>query len=162
MLNGAVGQEIERKFLVVSNAWRGLSPGVEVCQGYLSVDPARTVRVRIAGGRGFLTVKGLAEGCSRPEFEYPIPVSDASELLALCAVPPVEKTRFEVPHAARTWQVDEFRGDNRGLVLAEIELVSGAEELDLPAWVGAEVTSDPRYQNSSLALRPFAGWGLAG
>lgn len=160
-LNGFMAREIERKFLVVSPAWRGQDEGVSIRQGYLSADPARTVRVRLAGGAGFLTIKGLAEGIVRPEFEYPIPPSDARALLDLCAHPVVEKTRHEVLHVGKMWQVDEFHGANRGLVLAEIELESADEAVELPSWIGTEVTGDSRYQNSSLSVRPFASWGDA-
>lgn len=156
---GFMACEIERKFLVVSQAWRGRDEGVSIRQGYLSADPARTVRVRLAGGEAFLTIKGLAEGIVCPEFEYPIPPADARALLELCAHPVVEKTRHEVLHAGKIWQVDEFHGANRGLVVAEIELESADEEVELPPWVGTEVTEDPRYQNSSLSVRPFAAWG---
>jgi len=156
-----MGREIERKFLVVSPAWRGQDEGVAIRQGYLSVDPARTVRVRLAGEEAFLTIKGLADGIVRPEFEYRIPAADAHALLALCPHPVVEKTRREVPHAGNIWQVDEFHGANRGLVMAEIELESAGETVELPSWVGAEVTGDPRYQNSSLSVRPFSSWGDA-
>lgn len=158
---GVMACEIERKFLVVSPAWRGQDEGVSIRQGYLSIDPARTVRVRLAGETAFLTIKGLAEGIVRPEFEYPIPTADAHALLELCPHPVVEKTRHEVPHAGKIWQVDEFHGANRGLVLAEIELESADEAVELPSWVGTEVTGDPRYQNSSLSVRPFASWGDA-
>jgi CYTH domain-containing protein len=155
---GSVGREIERKFLVVSDAWRTAVAGVLLRQGYLCLDPDRTVRVRVAGGEGFLTIKGRGAGCTRPEFEYAIPLADAEELLGLCQLPPVEKTRFEVIHAGRVWQVDEFHGANRGLVVAEVELESADDEVERPAWAGEEVTSDRRYLNSSLAVRPFVRW----
>jgi CYTH domain-containing protein len=150
--------EIERKFLVSSDAWRGHAVGVIYRQGYLSTVPERTVRVRIAGTDAFLTVKGLTTNNSRLEFEYFIPLADAEQLLALCEGPLVEKTRFEIPHAGRTWQVDEYLGDNRGLIIAEVELSSATDEVVAPDWIGREVSGDARYYNSSLASKPFSRW----
>jgi CYTH domain-containing protein len=148
--------EIERKFLVKDDAWRDGGPGQRFCQGYLSQSGGVTVRVRRAGPRAFLTIKGRGNGLVRPEFEYPIPVEEAEELLhSLCQRPLIEKTRHEVPHAGRVWHVDEFGGRNAGLVLAEIELEHPSAEVALPPWVGAEVTTDPRYRNSELVNRPM-------
>jgi adenylate cyclase len=151
-------REIERKFLLKSDSWRGTADGVSYRQGYLSSVPEHTVRVRIAGNEAFLTVKGLTTRNSRLEFEYSIPLADAEQLLDLCDGPLVEKTRFEIPYAGKTWQVDEYLGDNRGLVLAEVELTNENERLDLPDWIGAEVSGDPRYYNSNLAITPFRSW----
>ncbi|EDY18472.1 adenylate cyclase [Chthoniobacter flavus Ellin428] len=151
-------REIERKFLLKSDAWRGRVTGVTYRQGYLSTVPERTVRVRIAGDHAYLTVKGITTRHSRSEFEYPVPVADAEQMLALCEGPLVEKARYEIPHAGKTWQVDEYHGDNRGLILAEIELTSEDEKFELPEWIGDEVSGDARYYNSNLARNPFAAW----
>ncbi len=154
-----MGLEIERKFLVTSNAWRLSAPGVRYRQGYLSSRDACTVRVRVAGEQAFLTLKGKAEGIARPEFEYEIPVSDAEAILsALCPGPLIDKTRHLVLHAGHSWEIDVFHGDNAGLVLAELELERPDELFEKPAWLGLEVTSDPRYQNARLAERPFQRW----
>lgn len=154
-----MGIEIERKFLVRGDGWRSGAAGQEIRQGYLCFDPDRTVRVRLSGNQGYLTVKGRARGLVRAEFEYPIPGPDAQALLDhLCVAPLVEKTRYRVTHAGRVWEVDEFWGENRGLVLAEVELADPAEKLDLPDWAGEEVTRDPRYANANLARNPFRRW----
>jgi len=153
-----MAREIERKFLLKSDAWRSRVGGVTYRQGYLSTVPERTVRVRLAGAHAFLTVKGITKGHSRLEFEYPVPVADAEEMLALCEGPLVEKTRYEIPHAGKTWQVDEYHGDNHGLILAEIELTSEDEKFEVPEWIGTEVSGDSRYYNSNLARNPFASW----
>lgn len=152
-----VAVEIERKFLVTGDAWRNGS-GVLYRQGYLNRDKGRTVRVRIAGDAAFLTIKGQSVGATRAEFEYPIPVADAQALLALCDGPLIEKTRYLVLHAGHQWEVDEFAGDNAGLVVAELELASEDEAFDSPAWLGEEVTHDARYFNSNLATHPYRSW----
>jgi adenylate cyclase len=152
--------EIERKFLVNGRAWRQ-GAGVAYCQGYLNRDPERTVRVRIAGDRAFLTIKGSAKGAkgiSRPEFEYEIPVSDAEQLLPLCDGHLIQKVRYIVTHGGNTWEVDEFHGDNEGLVIAEIELASEDQPFERPGWVGQEVSDDPRYFNANLVADPFVNW----
>lgn len=149
--------EIERKFLVTGDAWR-TAPAVFYSQGYLNRDKARTVRVRIADDEAFLTIKGQSVGASRAEFEYLIPLADARELLALCEQPLIEKYRRKILHAGFVWEVDEFIGDNLGLVVAEIELTSEGCAFDKPDWVGAEVTSDSRYFNSNLSRHPFSQW----
>ncbi|MFN2370316.1 MAG: CYTH domain-containing protein, partial [Candidatus Krumholzibacteriia bacterium] len=131
-----MGIEIERKYLVTGDAWRALGPGVPYRQGYLCTDRERVVRVRTMGQRAALTVKGLPVGATRPEFEYPIPVDDARRLLELCLQPIIEKTRYTVQAAGRTWEVDEFHGANAGLVVAECELEAADQPLRLPAWVG--------------------------
>lgn len=150
--------EIERKFLVTGTDWRTAEP-LRIAQGYLNRDKQRTVRVRIAGAQAFLTVKGVSTGASRLEFEYGIPVPDAEALLGLCDGPLVEKWRHRVTHAGLLWEVDEFLGENAGLVVAEVELSSEAQVIALPAWVGAEVTHDSRYFNSNLASQPYRRWG---
>ncbi len=149
--------EIERKFLVTGDAWRN-DGGVLYRQGYLNRDKMRTVRIRIAGDAAFLTIKGKSTGASRAEFEYPVPMDDAQALLALCDGPLIEKTRYIVLHAGHRWEVDEFAGDNAGLVVAELELSAEDEAFDAPAWLGAEVTHDARYFNSNLASQPFCTW----
>ncbi len=154
-----MGIEIERKFLVTGDGWR---PQVTVqtrfSQGYLSRDPALTVRVRIAGDQAFLTIKGATTGATRAEFEYPVPLTDAQQLLALCDGPPVDKVRHLCPHEGMTWEVDEFLGANAGLVVAEIELQSEAQTFARPAWLGDEVTGDGRYVNANLTAHPFSRW----
>jgi len=152
--------EIERKFLVNGDTWRGLGPGARYRQGYLSVEPGRTVRVRLADDSAWLTIKGRSEGMARAEYEYPIPVADAAEMLdTLCIHPLIEKVRYCIEHAGHTWEVDEFSGDNTGLVLAEVELAAADEAVELPAWAGREVTDDQRYYNASLQLHPYREWG---
>ena len=152
-----MGIEIERKFLVVGDDWRS-APAVPYAQGYLNRDKQRTVRVRIAQDAAWLTVKGISTGAARAEFEYAIPVADAGQLLALCDGPVVRKTRRVVEHAGAKWEIDEFEGDNAGLVVAEIELASEDAAFEPPPWLGAEVTHDPRYFNSSLATAPYRTW----
>jgi len=149
--------EIERKFLVQGTAWRQGDP-VRIRQGYLNRDKERTVRVRIAGSRAYLTIKGLPQGAARPEFEYEIPLHDGETLLTLCDGPPLEKNRYTLQHAGATWEIDEFLGGNAGLVIAEIELADERQEFQRPSWLSAEVTGDPRYFNSSLIAAPFRTW----
>lgn len=157
-----MGREIERKFLVTSDAWRGAGPGTSIRQGYLSLDPERTVRIRTAGDQAWITIKGLTQGAARDEFEYAIPLKDADAMLDRLRVGPVlEKTRTRVPFGGRTWEVDEFRGENAGLVVAELELDAEDATVALPPWVGREVTRDPRYYNSHLAMNPWSRWGKA-
>ncbi len=156
-----MAQEIERKFLVRSDAWRADASAVRIRQGYLSASAARSVRVRTAGARATLAVKGAKTGPRVLEFEYPIPRRDALEMLdRLCRRPLIDKTRHRIRGpGGRLWEVDEFHAENAGLVVAEIELSHGKEEFARPDWLGAEVTDDPRYLNANLAERPFATWG---
>jgi len=155
-----MGIEIERKFLVSGEGWRQPAEGqTRLSQGYLSRDPARTVRVRLAGERAFLTIKGATQGAARAEFEYEIPPADAQALLALCDGPVVDKIRHLCRHEGMTWEVDEFLGANAGLVVAEIELQSEGQAFARPAWLAAEVTGDARYVNANLAVKPFTSWG---
>ena len=149
--------EIERKFLVRGNDWRQGRP-LRISQGYLNRDKARSVRIRIAESRAYLTIKGPSQGASRAEYEYEIPRHDAEELMALCEGRPLEKNRYTVPHAGVTWEVDEFLGVNAGLVIAEIELAHEEQAFQRPAWVSTEVTHDPRYFNSSLIADPYSAW----
>lgn len=150
--------EIERKFLVDGTRWQPNTAGVRYRQGYLCPGAGITVRVRVAGSQAFLTVKGPCSGYARAEYEYPVPVADAEAMLAdLCQKPLIEKIRYRIEHAGHTWEVDVFLGDNTGLILAEIELESEATDFALPAWVGKEVSGDPRYFNSALAHTPQPG-----
>lgn len=154
-----MGEEIERKFLVIDDRWRRLATGVRYRQGFLSTEPERTVRVRVAGSSGWLTIKGLSVGARREEFEYSIPVADAERMLdALCKRPLIEKTRYTLNVGAHTWEIDVFEGENEGLVVAEVELETEDEELERPEWLGEEVTDDPRYFNSSLVAKPYRSW----
>ena len=149
--------EIERKFLVIGDAWRS-APSLLIRQGYLNRDPQRTVRVRTSDDQAWVTVKGLTRGATRAEFEYPIPVGDAESLLELCEKPILEKRRYMIRHGSQIWEVDEFLGDNAGLVVAEAEVEHEGTDLELPPWIGDEVTSEPRYYNSSLSIKPFKDW----
>ena len=149
--------EIERKFLVLGEGWR-TGGGVRFTQGYLNRDPQRTVRVRVAGGQGWLTIKGVTHGATRLEFEYPIALADAQALLALCDGPLIDKTRHTQTLSGSVWEVDEFHGDNAGLVVAEIELTHEAQPFERPDWLGEEVTHDARYFNSALAAHPYRSW----
>ncbi|KAF6000765.1 hypothetical protein F1559_003234 [Cyanidiococcus yangmingshanensis] len=159
-------QEIERKFLVEADAIRCLlqqSQGTHYAQGYLCAEPDRTVRVRIAGHEAFLTVKGRTRGYTRAEYEYPIPLRDAEELLeTLCPPPLVEKVRYRIPASepGLVWEIDEFLGDNAPLILAEIELPTEDTSFERPGWLGQEVTDDERYYNASLQRHPYRLWGL--
>lgn len=155
-----MGTEIERKFLVTGEGWRPGAQGQLYRQGFLSTEIGRTVRVRVAGAKGYLTIKGIRVGLRRAEFEYEIPLMDAEQMLAdLCRKPLIEKTRYQVRHDGLLWEVDEFHGENAGLVLAEVELEDEAQPVALPAWVGDEVSKDHRYTNSYLSLHPFSTWG---
>jgi adenylate cyclase len=149
--------EIERKFLVEGAGWRQ-GDSVRLRQGYLNRDSRRTVRVRLAGAKAFLTVKGVPQGVTRAEFEYEIPVADAEQMLKLSDGPIVEKNRHVIVHDGSKWEVDEFLGDNAGLVVAEIELTSEDQPFSRPPWLGREVTRDPRYSNSNLAAHPYKQW----
>lgn len=156
--------EVERKFLVTSDDWRAGAKGDRFSQGYLAICDESTVRIRLAGDKAFITVKGPTTGMSRPEFEYPIPVEDARTMLRdLCVQPLIEKTRYDVAFGGKLWSVDEFDGENAGLVVAEVELAHPEEHVPLPPWVGEEVTDDPRYRNSALVSPAApAGAGRAG
>jgi CYTH domain-containing protein len=150
--------EIERKFLVLNDKWRHNATGINYSQGYLSTYPGTTIRVRTQGEKAFLTIKSRSQGISRSEFEYEIPLKEALELQSLCSAPLVKKTRYQICHKNKIWEVDEFHGDNEGLVIAEIELNDPKELITLPPWVGEEVSCDQRYFNSNLALHPFTKW----
>ena len=151
--------EIERKFLLSTDAWRALGVPVRYTQGYLSRAPGRTVRVRLAGDHAFVTIKGPARNLARAEFEYEVPVDDARYMLEhLCERPLIDKERRRIPVGAHVFEVDEFFGENAGLVVAEVELRDANEPFERPAWLGVEVTSDMRYSNSSLVSLPYSQW----
>ena len=151
--------EIERKFLLKNDSWRDNVIRSHVLkQGYLASSPLPTVRVRTSDDKAFLTIKGRTEGISRVEFEYEIPSDEAIEMLKLSAQTPIEKTRYIVQANGHTWEIDVFEGSNAGLVLAEVELDSEDEKIELPDWIDIEVTSDPRYYNSALSKAPFSTW----
>jgi len=154
--------EIERKFLLKNQQWRTLTDDSRLIrQGYLSDQPERTVRVRVAGEQAWLTVKGKTKGIARLELEYPIPVAEAMQLLdQLCLKPLIEKYRYRIIQGDLVWEVDEFLGDNTGLVVAEIELSAADQAFDRPDWLGAEVSDDPRYFNSALIHQPFSRWSV--
>lgn len=155
-----MAQEVERKYLVVGQAWKSLAAGVPYRQGYLSTVKERTVRVRTAGNHGTLTIKGLTRDVSRLEFEYDIPAADANHILdELCEHPLIEKLRYTIPIGSLTWEVDEFTGENHGLVIAEVELQTPDQRFDRPPWIGEEVSSDPRFFNANLVKHPYRTWG---
>ena len=155
-----MAQEIERKFLVQGEFKTHARSQMRITQGYLSSVPERTVRVRIKGDKGFLTIKGIgsASGASRYEWEREIPVAEVQELLAICEPGVIDKTRYLVEHAGQTFEVDEFYGDNQGLVLAELELASEDQTIERPDWLGEEVTGDVRYYNAMLMKTPYQRW----
>ena len=154
-----MSKEIERKYLLKNNDWRKLSTSsFKIKQGYLNSNIERTVRVRRIGDKALLTIKSKNEGITRSEYEYEIPVEDAISLLDLCEKPIIEKTRSIVVFENKTWEIDEFEGENKGLIIAEIELSSENEEFIVPSWIGKEVSDDERYYNSSLILNPFCRW----
>ena len=152
--------EIERKFLVDKIKWSltAKPAGVNYLQGYLSIDRDKVVRARIAGDKGFLTIKGRSETFSHPEFEYEIPVNEAAELIRQYTASRVEKVRTRIPAGKHVWEVDEFHGDNEGLLMAEIELINPEDVFEKPVWLGEEVTGDIRYYNAWLSLHPFRTW----
>ena len=152
--------EIERKYLVRNDSWRRPGTGTRYRQGYLLTEPDRNVRIRVGSGRGFITIKGPMVNRARTEYEYPIPVQDANEMLdTLCLKPLIEKTRYTIGHAGLLWEVDEFEGENAGLIIAEVELADADQQIRLPDWIGEEVTDDLRYYNASLISRPYSTWG---
>lgn len=154
-----MGKEIERKFLVNGNKWKQLAKGTLYRQGYLSTVKERTVRVRTIDDKGYLTIKGISVGATRKEFEYSIPLEDAQNMLDdLCERPLIEKIRYKINFKNLIWEVDEFLGENQGLVIAEVELESEDQKFNLPEWIGDEVTGDPKYFNSNLINKPFSKW----
>lgn len=153
-----MGKEIERKFLVKGDQWRSLGTGVLYRQGYIATSGKETVRVRIVGSTGYLTIKGATVGNSRLEFEYSIPLPDAREMLDnLCTHPLIEKTRYKIKQEDLVWEVDEFTGENKGLIIAEVELQTENQIINLPDWIDREV-NDPKYYNANLAKYPYSQW----
>ncbi|AUT01949.1 adenylate cyclase [Nostoc sp. CENA543] len=153
-----MAKEIERKFLVKGDAWRQLAEGSLYRQGYIA-SQGTTVRVRIVKNQGYLTIKGPTVNYSRSEFEYPIPLADAQEMLdTLCVRPLIEKTRYKINVNDLVWEVDEFAGVNKGLILAEVELTDESQQIELPDWIGEEVSGNPKYYNSYLVKHPFSEW----
>lgn len=153
--------EIERKFIVKNQSFKEeIHTKSIVSQGYLNSNPERTVRVRIKNDKGYLTIKGISNesGTSRYEWEKEIPLNEAVELFKLCEKGAIEKTRHEIKYGNHTYEVDEFHGDNEGLIIAEIELSSEDEKFDKPNWLGDEVTGEQRYYNSNLSILPFKEW----
>ncbi|MCC5795644.1 MAG: CYTH domain-containing protein [Chromatiales bacterium] len=154
-----MGKEIERKFLVRDDSWREAAQALEIRQGYLCSGPERVVRVRTIGDQAWLTVKGETRGITRREFEYEIPAGEGRQMLdGLCERPLIEKRRHVLQHAGYTWEVDEFFGENEGLVVAEVELEDAKAEIPLPPWAGEEVSGDSRYFNASLIRKPYSSW----
>jgi adenylate cyclase len=156
-----MGIEIERKFLLDGDGWRASTQrSLRMVQGYLGGELC-SVRVRIEGAEARLNIKSRTLGAVRAEYEYPLPVADAEDMLARFCPERVEKTRHYVPFGGRLWEIDEFAGRNAGLVVAELELAAVDEIFDRPSWLGREVTDDPRYYNTALATRPWIDWGRA-
>ena len=155
-----MAEEIERKFLVTGDGWRDRAIGSFYTQGYISTAQAgQTVRVRIVGEQAYLTLKGPTTGITRTEFEYSIPVADAKEMLAsMCDRPLIEKIRYRLPIGDIVWEIDEFKGDNAGLIVAEVELKSETQQIEMPTWLGKEVSGDPRYYNARLSSQPYCSW----
>ncbi len=154
-----MAKEIERKFLVVGDAWRALAQGVHYRQGYLNSIKERTVRIRTVGEKAVITVKGPTVGVTRMEFEYQIPYDDCVAMLDnLAEKPIIEKTRYKIPMGDFIWEIDEFFGVNEGLIVAEVELKSEDQAFEKPEWIGKEVSGDPRYFNSNLVAHPYSTW----
>lgn len=155
-----MGKEIERKFLINNAEWESLTKpvGKQLRQGYILTDPNKTIRVRVADAKGWLTIKGISIGATRLEYEYEIPLDEAIELLDNFSENELEKTRYEINFAGKLWEVDVFSGDNDGLIVAEIELASEDEQFELPDWIAEEVTHEKKYYNSNLTKHPFKDW----
>ncbi len=154
-----MAMEIERKYLVINDSYKKSAAVNRYKQGYISVDVNRIVRMRIVGEKAILTLKSLVSELSRLEYEYEIPLADANEIMdKICRKPIIEKNRYQLTIAGNEWIVDEFLGENKGLVVAEIELKSEDQEFTTPDWIGSEVTGDPRYINANLVKNPFKFW----
>ncbi|MGI6479366.1 MAG: CYTH domain-containing protein [Salinivirgaceae bacterium] len=155
-----MAQEIERKFLVKGDFKKDAVKQTRITQGYLSSVPERTVRVRVKGEKGYITIKGIGSesGASRYEWEKEIPVAEVKELLKICEPGVIDKTRYEVPMGNFVFEVDEFYGENQGLIVAEIELKSESDKFEKPQWLGQEVTGDVKYYNSMLMKKPYTKW----
>lgn len=155
-----MGKEIERKYLVHHEQWHQLDKpaGHLYRQGYLLLDPQKTIRVRLTPESGFLTIKGLNVGATRPEFEYEIPQEEAIALLDNFSMAELSKIRYKITYEGKVWEVDEFHGENSGLIVAEIELTSEDETFEIPSWIDREVTGEEQYYNSNLSIAPFKSW----
>ncbi|MGB1206319.1 MAG: CYTH domain-containing protein [Chitinophagales bacterium] len=153
-----MGIEIERKFLVTNESWKEKTKGILYRQGYLNSEKTRTVRVRTIEEKGFLTIKGISIGAKRAEYEYEIPLADAIALLKMCEKPIISKHRHKLDFEGMVWEIDEFHGENEGLIIAEIELESETQAFAFPEWLGQEVTHDIKYFNSNLIKNPFSKW----
>lgn len=155
-----MGQEIERKFLIDKNKWQQVNKpaGLFYRQGYLLTDPNKTIRVRLTDQKAYLTIKGISVGATRSEYEYEIPVDEAKELLDNFSVSELSKIRYKITFANKLWEVDEFLGDNAGLIVAEIELTHEDEAFEIPDWITQEVTGEEKYYNSNLTLQPYKNW----
>lgn len=151
-------QEIERKFLIKEKIWKPAGNGIKIIQGYLSLEPGRIVRVRIADEKAFLTIKGKVTGIVRTEMEYEIPKTDAEVLMKMCLNAVVEKTRYKENIGNLVWEIDVFEGENKGLIMAEVELQDENQTINLPAWIDIEVSYDKRYFNSWLTQHPYSKW----
>ena len=155
-----MGVEIERKFLIEKDLWYALKKpsGILVQQAYLVNEPEKVIRIRVTDSSGYLTIKGPAIHATRSEYEFPIPKTEAKEIINQFTKVRIDKTRYKIVFEGKTWEVDEFWGDNEGLIIAEIELKSEEEQFTKPAWIGPEVTEDPRYYNSYLSEHPYTSW----
>lgn len=151
-------KEIERKFLIKEDKYIPTGKGIRIKQGYLSVEAGRVVRIRVADEIGFITIKGKMEGITRDEFEYAIPKNEAEKMLGMCLNNAIEKNRYIENFKGMIWEVDVFENENAGLILAEIELDSENQIIELPDWIKMEVTHDKRYYNSWLSVKPFKTW----
>jgi len=152
--------EIEHKFLLANNNWRDhVTHSIQYRQGYLSSQPTSSIRIRVSANKAWLNVKSATIGTHRHEYEYEIPLQDANEMInILCRKPIIEKVRHFVIHEGKTWEIDEFDGDNQGLIVAEIELSEIDQTFSKPEWLGKEVTHDLRYYNNNLAMHPYSEW----
>ena len=154
-----MSKEIERKFLVIGDNWRSLAQGTHYRQGYLNSAKERTVRIRTINDKAFMTIKGPTVGITRMEFEYEIPHNECVEMLTnLAEQPIVEKIRYKIAQDGLVWEIDEFLGVNKGLIVAEVELQSEDQKFEKPEWIGEEVSGDPRYFNSNLVKNPYTTW----
>lgn len=159
ILGAHLAVEIERKFSVRGNNWRNMATGINIKQGYVSVEKDHTVRIRIIESKAFLTIKGKSTGAKRLEYEYEIPNKDANELLInICKKPIINKIRYKINFKGIIWEVDEFFGENKGLILAEVELEDEEQKIEIPDWIGTEVTGNPKYYNANLISNPFCNW----
>jgi CYTH domain-containing protein len=155
-----MGVEIERKYLIDLEKWQAIErpPGQYYRQGYLLIDPEKTIRIRLADTKGYLTIKGISVDSTRLEYEYEKPATEAKELLDKFSVSELAKVRYNIEFEGKIWEVDEFLGDNAGLFVAEIELKSEDEIIEIPEWVTKEVTNEEKYYNSNLTINPYKNW----